>query len=71
MMPEKTAKDLPLPPSWLLQSAIYFQEKEEPRSFLQNGFSCDYAQESFFRWIAQFMKWKLNYPPRVHNMTSS
>lgn len=46
MMPEKTTKDLPLPPSWLLQSAIYFQEKEEPRSFLQNGFSCDYAQES-------------------------
>lgn len=48
MRPENTTKGLPLPLSWLLQSAIYFQEKKEPRSFVQNGFSCDYAQESFF-----------------------
>ena len=45
---ENTTKGLPLPLSWLPQSAIYFQEKEGPRSRLQNGFSCDYAQESFF-----------------------
>lgn len=45
---ENTTKGRPLPLSWLLQSAICFQEKEKPRSFLQNGFSCDYAQESFF-----------------------
>ena len=28
MMPEKTAKDLPLPPSWLLQSAIIFRRRK-------------------------------------------
>lgn len=54
MRPENTTKGLPLPLSWLLQSAIYFQEKKEPRSFVQNGFICDYAQESFFCWISQF-----------------
>ena len=48
MRPENTTKGLPLPLSWLLQFAICFQEKTEPRSFVQNGFSRDYAQESFF-----------------------
>ena len=30
MRPENTTKGLPLPLSWLLQFAIYFQEKKEP-----------------------------------------
>lgn len=63
MRPENTTKGLPLPLLWLLQSAIYFQEKKEPRSFVQNGFGGDYAHVVLdlvvitqFKYKKSFMK---------------
>ena len=60
MRPDNTTKGLPLPLSWLLQSAIYFQEKKEPRSFVQNGFGGHYAQESF---SVEFRSSNIRNPP--------